>query len=115
MSRLLRILVSIICVLLISGIGSSVLAGDSVSNNDDQAGSVSSLVKININTASLDELCKLDRIGPKYAQRIIDHREQNGLFRSPLDIMKVKGIGRKTYESNKDIIDVSIAEEDEEE
>lgn len=61
-------------------------------------------VKININKATLDELCALKRIGPSYAQRIVDYREQNGPFEKPTDIMKVRGIGPKTYEANKSII-----------
>jgi len=65
-----------------------------------------SLKKININTASLNDLMQLSRIGPKYAQRIIDFREKHGTFQKPEDIVKVKGIGPKTFEANKDIITV---------
>jgi len=61
-------------------------------------------VKININKATVDELCVLKRIGPSYAQRIVDYREQYGPFEKPEDIMKVKGIGWKTFEANKEII-----------
>jgi competence protein ComEA len=61
-------------------------------------------VKININKATIDELCDLKRIGPSYAQRIVDYREQNGPFERPEDIMKVKGIGLKTFEANKELI-----------
>ena len=57
--------------------------------------------KININTAAKAELMELDRIGPKYAERIIEYREKVGPFEKPEDIMKVKGIGQKTYEANK--------------
>jgi len=46
----------------------------------------------------------LKRIGPKYATRIIEFRETNGPFKVPEDIMKVKGIGQKTREENKDRI-----------
>jgi competence protein ComEA len=60
--------------------------------------------KININKASVDELCALKRVGPSYAQRIVDYRKQNGPFEKPEDIMNVRGIGPKTYEANKDII-----------
>ena len=60
--------------------------------------------KININTAPVEELVKLERIGPAYAEKIIAYRETNGPFEKPEDIIKVKGIGRKTYEANKDRI-----------
>ena len=60
--------------------------------------------KVNINTASLEQLMTLDRVGSKYAQRIIEYRETIGPFAEPEDIMKVKGIGQKTWEANKDRI-----------
>ncbi|MBC8432165.1 MAG: helix-hairpin-helix domain-containing protein [Desulfobacterales bacterium] len=60
--------------------------------------------KININTAPVEELVKLERIGPVYAEKIITYRKTNGPFEKPEDIIKVKGIGRKTYEANKDRI-----------
>ena len=62
--------------------------------------------KININKASLEELMQLKRVGPKYAERIIEYREKIGLFKTPEDIVKVKGIGPKTFELNKDMITV---------
>ena len=62
--------------------------------------------KINLNTATLEELMTLERIGPKYAQRIIDYRDTYGPFEKIEDIMKVKGIGPKTFDANKDIITV---------
>ena len=42
---------------------------------------------ININTASIEELVKLKRVGPKYAARIIEYRENNGPFEKPEDII----------------------------
>ena len=63
--------------------------------------------KININTATAEQLIKLKRIGPKYAERIIQYRDANGEFKSVEDIMAVKGIGPKTVEAN---IDVMIVE-----
>ena len=62
--------------------------------------------KININTATVTELAKLKRVGKKFAERIVQYRETNGPFAKAEDIMKVKGIGPKTYEANKDIITV---------
>lgn len=60
--------------------------------------------KVNINTASVEELVQLDRVGQRYAERIVAYREQNGPFKAPEDIMLVAGIGPKTYEANKDRI-----------
>jgi competence protein ComEA len=60
--------------------------------------------KLNINTASADELEKLKQVGPNYAVRIIEYREKNGPFEKPEDIMNVKGIGPKTFELNKEQI-----------
>jgi len=62
--------------------------------------------KINLNTATVGELTKLKRIGPAYAQRIIDYREKHGPFERIEDLMKVKGIGPKTFNANKDMITV---------
>lgn len=62
--------------------------------------------KININTAGSAELQQLPRVGPKVAQRILDYREQNGKFNRIEDLMKVRGIGEKTFEGLKDLITV---------
>lgn len=60
--------------------------------------------KINLNTATVEELAQLKRIGMKYAERIVKFREENGPFKSPQDITSVPGIGEKTWELNKDRI-----------
>ena len=62
--------------------------------------------KININTALADELVQLKGIGKKKATSIIDFRETNGLFKRPEDLIKVPGIGPKTFEANKHRITV---------
>ena len=63
--------------------------------------------KINLNTATTEELIKLDRVGPAAADRIIQYREDNGPFQAPEDIMKVKGIGKKTFEANRERITIN--------
>lgn len=69
-------------------------------------GSAPAAEKININTASLEELCRLKGIGPVIAERIIEYREANGVFKHAFEIMNVSGIGKAVYEDNKDIITV---------
>ena len=58
----------------------------------------------NINTDPVEKLMQLDRVGPQYAQRIVEHRELYGPFETPEAIMNVKGIGPKTWEANKERI-----------
>jgi len=58
--------------------------------------------KVNINTASVEELITLDNIGQKYAERIIRYRETNGPFVKVEDIMMVKGIGQKILDANRE-------------
>ena len=60
--------------------------------------------KININTATAEELKRLNGVGSKYADRIIAYREKFGLFKASEDIMHVSGIGLKTFEKNREII-----------
>ena len=62
---------------------------------------------VNINTAGAEELAEnLKGVGPKKALAIIQFREENGPFFAPDEITKVKGIGPKTLEKNKENIHV---------
>jgi competence protein ComEA len=60
--------------------------------------------KINLNTATLEELDLLPGIGPAIAQRIIDYREQNGAFKQIEDLKKVRGIGDAMFGQIKDLV-----------
>jgi competence protein ComEA len=61
--------------------------------------------RVDLNSASADELTRLPGIGPAKAQAIIEHRGQEP-FRRAEDILKVKGIGEKLYDQLKDEITV---------
>ena len=56
---------------------------------------------VNINTATKSELMTLNGIADVKAQEIIDYRTKNGPFTTIEDIMKVKGIGKATFEDIK--------------
>ena len=62
--------------------------------------------KININSASVDQLQDLKGIGQKKAQAIIDYRNENGSFETIEEIMNVKGIGQGTFDKIKNSIEV---------
>ncbi len=55
--------------------------------------------KLNINFATAKELAMLPGIGDTYAKRIVEYREYNGPFLTIEDILNVKGIGQKRFES----------------
>lgn len=62
--------------------------------------------RININTASLKELCNIPGVGETRAAAIVSYRESHGGFAKPEDIMKVNGIKEGMYEKIKDSISV---------
>ena len=62
--------------------------------------------KVNLNTADLEQLETLPRVGPALAQRILDWREANGRFSAIEDLMSVTGIGDKTFEGMRELVTV---------
>lgn len=54
--------------------------------------------RVNVNTATAQELETLPAIGAEMAKRIIEERTQNGPFAYPQDLTNVKGIGQRTLE-----------------
>jgi competence protein ComEA len=51
---------------------------------------------VNINTATSDQLTLLPGIGPTKAQRIVAYRQKRKKFRQIWELVRVRGIGRKT-------------------
>ncbi|WP_413110603.1 ComEA family DNA-binding protein [Thaumasiovibrio sp. DFM-14] len=74
--------------------GSAAFATDSVSSQQTD-------IKVNINSATLEELDKLlIGIGPDKAQAIIDYRNAHGQFATAEELINVKGIGASTVKKN---------------
>lgn len=51
--------------------------------------------KVNINTATAEQLAALPGIGDALAARIVEQRQKSGAFKSVQELMTVKGIGEK--------------------
>ena len=60
--------------------------------------------RININSATLQQLTLLPGVGEVTAQKIIDYRTENGEFKTIEEIMNINGIGEKKFEQMKPYI-----------
>jgi competence protein ComEA len=87
----------IVCVLVLC-LG---LAFSSVSVLAQKSGHASS-EKINLNSASAEQLQSLPGIGPATAKNILDYRAKVGKFNKIEEIINVKGIGEKKFQKIKD-------------
>lgn len=68
------------------------------------SGATSANGKVDINSATSEQLQQLNGVGPALAQRIVADRQANGPFKSPEDLKRVSGIGDKKYASLADSI-----------
>ena len=70
--------------------------------SNDQNSTKSSVVsidgKLNINSATQQELSMLPGIGDTLSMRIIEYREENGPFEEITELREVKGIGTELFE-----------------
>jgi competence protein ComEA len=62
--------------------------------------------KLNLNTATEEQLMLLPTVGPAKAERIVAWRKRNGAFRRPADLRRVKGFGYKTFKRLEPYLDV---------
>ncbi|HEY0247488.1 MAG TPA: ComEA family DNA-binding protein [Gryllotalpicola sp.] len=61
--------------------------------------------RVDLNTATLEQLETLPRVGPALGQRILDWRAQNGRFASVDDLKNVSGIGDKTFAGLRELVE----------
>ena len=66
------------------------------------------LFAVNINTANASAIAQeLNGVGTKKAQAIVNYRETNGRFKTVESLTQVKGIGLKTVEKNREVIELT--------
>ena len=53
--------------------------------------------KVNINTATAQQLSELPGVGPKLAARIVEYRQKAGGFKTTQELMNVQGVGEKNF------------------
>ncbi len=64
-------------------------------------------LQVDLNRAGESELIKVPGIGPALAKRIIEFRESHGPFRRVEDLLKIRGIGEKSFQKLKPYLTVS--------
>ena len=62
--------------------------------------------KLNLNTATEEQLMLLPTVGPSKAERIVTWRKKNGGFKRTADIRRVKGFGYKTFKRLEPFLDI---------
>jgi len=62
--------------------------------------------KLNLNTATEDQLMLLPSVGPAKADRIVAWRKKNGAFKRTADLRRVKGFGYKTFKRLEPFLDI---------
>ncbi len=98
MQRISRVVAAgLLCGLVLVGMGRGAVAAG--------AAPATTAARIDLNSASADELARLPGIGPAKARAIVEYRAE-APFHRPEDLRKVKGIGDKLYERVKDMVTV---------
>jgi competence ComEA-like helix-hairpin-helix protein len=62
--------------------------------------------KVNLNTATEEQLRLLPTVGPAKAERIVTWRKKNGGFKRIADLRRVKGFGYKTFKRLEPYLDI---------
>ena len=88
--------------------GAKTLESVSIESVSNIPPGVAATGRVAINRASARDLEALPGIGPSLAKRIVEEREKAGPFRSPRDLLRVKGIGPKKQAAIQDRIDWSL-------
>ena len=95
------VVVLIVVLLAVSGPAGATEAGDAPTVGGP------SPRQVDINKASAAELTAIPGVGDTLAQRIVEFREKQGPFRRVEDLLKIKGIGEKSFQKMRPHVKVS--------
>ena len=82
------------------------VVGEAVTVSQNGSAGLSDEGRININTATVEELMTLTGIGETRAKSIVAYRDAHGPFAAPEDLQQVSGIGESTYRKIADAITI---------
>jgi competence protein ComEA len=90
----------------------AVAVGAALAAEADDAGTAdgAAVLRIDINKASAVELTAIPGVGNALAQRIVAFREKEGPFRRVEDLLKIKGIGEKSFQKMRPHVKVEKAD-----
>ena len=98
-----RLIVIFVAVASLAFAASPLLAAQPVSTTA-AAKESPAITTLSINSATAAEIEKLPGIGKKSAAAVVAYRTEKGKFKTPKDLLKVKGVGEKTLEKIKNLI-----------
>jgi competence protein ComEA len=107
--KTIRTLVTTLALTFATLAGSTALAANPTESDSETSSQTSSRSgaalegQININTATMAELEALPGVGPAIAERIVSYRKDNP-FKARNQVMRIKGIGEKTFAKIKDYL-----------
>ncbi|MFT5924929.1 MAG: competence protein ComEA [Paraglaciecola sp.] len=95
----------LICILLLSSVFLTTSVNLAMADTVKSEISQKHMSKVDLNTASLEQLVSLPGVGKKKAAAIIEYRAKHGKFNSVNDLVNVKGVGEKMLQKLKSQIE----------
>ena len=97
----IRVRFSIVTLLVALGSLTSSSAVGAPPSHSGTATAAPDTAPVNINTADVKELMKLEGVGRRVAEKIVEYRDTHGPFRKPDELRKVEGVGNGLWERNR--------------
>ena len=94
------------------GVCAAAVAQEAPAKASSSRSAAAATTPINLNTATMAELEGLPGIGARVAERIVEYRTKNGAFKKIEELMKVQGIGERSFLRLKPLVNVGPAKAD---